>query len=228
MKLSYKKFSKANPKNFDYENILRILKSACLLLKLNHSSYEVLCIDEFSFDTRKTNYYGWGPKNSKLYISKIPEWFTISFVVGFSIQRYYGVIGKVDSINSNVIIKYIKSWINQFQVDCKSKTSNVIIVSDNATIHKSNLVKNAIAKWKISLITIVPYWPFLNPIESYIGIVKSKIKLNRRCCQTKAFKPMTLKLIQKAFDEWAAIDSIKFIENSRKETLSAVSALARS
>ena len=35
MKLFYKKFTKKNPKNFDYENVSRILKSACLLLKLN-------------------------------------------------------------------------------------------------------------------------------------------------------------------------------------------------
>ena len=64
MKLSYKRFSKTIPKNFDYEYVSRILKSACLLLKLNRSSFEVLYIAEFNFDTRKTNYYGRGPKNS--------------------------------------------------------------------------------------------------------------------------------------------------------------------
>ena len=101
MKLSHKKFRKTNPKNFDYENLSRILKSACLLFKLNRSSFEVLYIDEFSFDTRKINYYGWGPKNSKLYISKIPEWFTISFVVRLSMMRYYRVKEKIGSIYSS-------------------------------------------------------------------------------------------------------------------------------
>ena len=109
VKLSYKKFSKANPKNFDYENVSEVLKSASLLLKLNHSFFEVLHIDEFSFDSRKTNYYGWGPKNSKFYISIIPKWFTIIFFFGLSIIWYYGVKGKIDSINSSLIVKYIKS-----------------------------------------------------------------------------------------------------------------------
>ena len=140
-------------------------------------------------------------------------------------MRYYGVKGKISSINSSLIVKYIKSWIKQFQVESKNKENHLIIVADNATIHKSKLVKDVIVNSKIGLVTIVPYWPFLNPIESYIEAIKSKIRWQERCWQAKTLKPMNLKLIQKAFDEWAAIDPYKFIETSRKETISAVSAL---
>ena len=114
LRLSYKKLSKTNPKNFDYENITRILKSASLLTRLCNTFTEVLYIDEFSFNARKVNYYGWSPVNSKWYISKIPESFTISFIVGLSVQRYYGIIGKVGAIDSIIVSKYLKWCIDQF------------------------------------------------------------------------------------------------------------------
>ena len=91
-------------------------------------------------------------------------------------MRYYGVNWKIGSINSSLIVKYITSWIKQFQVDNKNKENNLIIVVDNASIHKIKLVKDVIVNSKIGMVAIVPYLPFLNRIESYIGAIKYKIR----------------------------------------------------
>ena len=203
----------------------RILKSSWLLSRLSQSTSEVLYIDEFSFDVRKVNYFGWGPKNRKLYIAKMPEWFTISFIVGLSAQRYYGVIGKVGAINSIVVSQYIKDWMNQFNSTNEESSNNLVIVADNATIHKSKLVKDTIRELKVGIVTIVPYWPFLNPIESYISVIKSKIKKNQKSYLTKTFKPISLKLLQNSFDDCSKIEPDKFIKHSKIETWYAISAL---
>ena len=85
-----------------------------------------------------------------------------------------------------------------------------------------------IKTWKIGIVTIVPYWPFLNPIESYIRIIKSKFRAKQRNYWSKTFKPISLKLLQNAFDDWAKINPSMFIKNSRNETASAIAALEAS
>ena len=103
----------------------------------------------------------------------------------------------------------------------------MIIVADNAAVHKSNLIKDWIKKQNIGIVTIAPYWPFLNPIESYISVIKSKVRANLKNRETKTFKAISLKIFKRAFDDWAKIDPSKFIMASRAETVSAISALSK-
>ena len=56
LKMSYKKLSKVNIRAFKKENITKMLQSAALLQTLRSSSTEVIYLDEFSFDTRKSKF----------------------------------------------------------------------------------------------------------------------------------------------------------------------------
>ena len=225
--LSYKRFSKVNKKNYSKENLILILKSALLLQNLLKSSSEVLFIDEFSYDIRKTMHYGWGPKNTKLFISQSLESFSISFIVGLSMKRYYGVTGKFGTIWSKIILKHLQGCVKQYNEENEIEGNSLIIVADNAAVHKSNLIKDWLKKQNIGIVTIAPYWPFLNPIESYISVIKSKVRANLKNRETKTFKAISLKIFKRAFDDWAKIDPAKFIMASRAETVSAISALSK-
>ena len=53
-----------------------------------------------------------------------------------------------------------------------------IFIKDNAAIHKSREVQRFLNHNSWSILTICPYAPWLNPVESYISAIKAKIKKN--------------------------------------------------
>ena len=50
-----------------------------------------------------------------------------------------------------------------------------VVVWDNATIHKSKLVKEFLEDTQTLMVTIPPYWPALNPAEKLILAIKQKV-----------------------------------------------------
>ena len=57
-----------------------------------------------------------------------------------------------------------------------NKIRPLIIVLDNASIHKTEKALKFIVDSKIPMITIPPYEPSLNPVEKFILAIKSKLK----------------------------------------------------
>ena len=47
---------------------------------------------------------------------------------------------------------------------------------DNPAYHKSKEVDEFLKKTNITILTIAPYIPLLNPVEKYILCIKSKLK----------------------------------------------------
>ena len=175
--MSYKKLSKANPKIFNEEKYRQILQSAALLQKLRNSNIEMIYLDEFSFDPRKTKFYGWDKKNSKKFISWFPEMKTMSFVIGLSQKQFYGMLGKQGTINSDVFKYYLQGLIKQLNSANNSMYDSAKIIWDNAVIHKSRIIKTFLSNNSVGILNIYPYCPFLNPIETLIGVVKNKIRV---------------------------------------------------
>ena len=112
-------------------------------------------------------------------------------------------------------MKHLQGCLKQFNDGNNFEKHSLVIVVDNATVHKSKLIKAWINKQKMWIVTIAPYWPFLNPIESYISVIKSKIKSNLKNCETKTFKGISLKIFKRAFDDCAKIDPSKWDITSR-------------
>ena len=59
MDFKYKTLHETHPKTFMDENIRQFYESAYFQLKLEADGFEVIYIDEFSFNTRKQKYKGW-------------------------------------------------------------------------------------------------------------------------------------------------------------------------
>ena len=60
----------------------------------------------------------------------------ISFIVGFSKNRLYGILGYKNSIKADLFLKYIQWLVKDFKSDSNLSNTNLLIVVDNASIRK--------------------------------------------------------------------------------------------
>ena len=64
------------------------------------------------------------------------------------------------------------SEVTAFGVD----RSKIVFVMDNASIHKSKIMKDYIKEHRLFVLTTTPYWPWLNPTEKVIWWIKKKVQ----------------------------------------------------
>ena len=55
-----------------------------------------------------------------------------------------------------------------------------LIIWNNAVIHKSRIIKTSLSNNFVKILTIYPYYPFLNSIETLIGVIKNKIRVGQK------------------------------------------------
>ena len=83
-----------------------------------------------------------------------------------------GVIGyevyKKGGIDSNRMVDFINKFIN-------GKYKNKLIILDNASSHRNQLVKDVIKKDN-NLLYAVPYQHYTNAIEGYFNVLKSRLQ----------------------------------------------------
>ena len=101
---------------------------------------------------------------------------SFSFIVTLSSKRFYGIFGVNGTINSEKFIYYLVNLTNEINSLKNYDIWKFIFIADNATIHKFKEVSKFLEKNILSLLTICPNSPWLNPVESYIISIKAKIK----------------------------------------------------
>ena len=76
-------------------------------------------------------------------------------------------------------IKYIEhvrqTWRDKFNDNAK-----FVICCDNSTVHKNRIVEEYCKKYSINIIFIIAYSPWLNPVEGYIGRIKSRLSSEKK------------------------------------------------
>ena len=164
-------------------------------------------IDEFLYSSHSNKQYGWCNKSeNSIYYAPI-DTFKMSFIVWFSKVCIYGVMGTNQTFDSNMFL--------QFLIEIKENLhSDWVFIADNASIHKTNQIKEYLENKKQLLITIPSYSPWLNPWEHLIRSIKSKIRMKQ-----KNNKIITLSLIKSIIDEFDKCDLKKLQISSIKETL---------
>ena len=174
-------------------------------LESNHK--ELLFIDEFIYSSHSNKQYGWCKKSeNSIYYAPLDD-FRMSFMIWFSKFRIYGVIGTNETFDSNMFL--------QFLIQMKENLhSNWVFIADNASIHKTNQIREYLEDTKQLLITIPSYSPWLNPWEHLIRSIKSKIRMKQR-----ANKLITLSLIKGIIDEIDKSDLNRLQISSIKETI---------
>ena len=162
-------------KNLTAEGVGRFFKSAMIQVKLEDLGYELMFLDEFSINFRQKTAYGWAPVRVKGFLDVNAEPFSMSFMVGFSRQRFYGIFGTTSSNNSNSFLRFVKNAIEHRTNDLKIEDKRFIIVWDNASLHISEEVKRYLSNTEVIICTIAPYSPCLNPAERLILYIKKKV-----------------------------------------------------
>ena len=156
----------------DYKR--RFLEAIQLQISLINSGYEILYFDEFSCISRRNILFNWGPIGEKAFLKNQESEFTMSFIIWFSCERFYGLVETDKTFDSDAIIKFVNDVAGYRLSQCELKDKKYVFVSGNAKIHTSKKIANYLIQKGITLITTVPYSPSLNPWEKMIGCVKAK------------------------------------------------------
>ena len=156
------------------ENIRKFFESAEIQLRFIENEYELIYIDEFTQNSRENRFYSWTRKGSKGFIEFEEDQFSMSFIIAFSWLKFYGVFGKAKITDSLSFI-----WFLENLIESRMKLTEVIpekswIILDNCSIHTSKDVEEYAKQTNISLVTIWPYSPSLNPWEKVISSVKER------------------------------------------------------
>ena len=150
----------------------------------------------------------------------------MTFSVAFSLKYFYGIMANKNSNDSFVFSHFLgKVWEARSKYSQKFDSRFWCII-DNASIHKSDIIKEYVKQNKICLITIPAYSPSLNAVESIIQSIKAKIKkcagswkVSRIHSNSLDYRILSTKLIANAANKIASEDLQKYITSQRKEIL---------
>ena len=156
-----------------------LFESAFALRILESKGYEIMYLDEFSINLRNKSVYGWAPRGNYGFQQSHIDDFNMSFIIEFSIDRVYGVLGTTSTHSHKSFITFISNILDYRVYRLKGVDSRLAIVCDNASIHKSKEVKEYLNKTEVQIMTIWPYSPALNPAEKMILFIRQKIQLLR-------------------------------------------------
>ena len=150
------------------------LRWACNLIYLLENDYEWIYIDEFRVSDRSYKPYGWRFKGQNSLCSIMPEAFKFMFIVSLSSKAGYSVLGTTATENS-ILFSQFRKWVADESKKYSDQNNKVVNVWDNASIHKTQRVRDLLKTSKINMHTISPYSPWLNPVEGFIGSFKNKL-----------------------------------------------------
>ena len=93
-----------------------------------------------------------------------------------------GIMGYTEQTvlsNGNKFINYIQH-IKHIHEGPEYANTEFVICCDNSTVHKNRVVEQYCREHSISILFITAYSPWLNPVEGYIGRIKSRLSSNKK------------------------------------------------
>ena len=173
---SYKKANIVNKIWLKSNRKRRFYESIQIQLSILNLDYEIIYFDAFSWSNRHNTVYTWGIKSKKALAVMENQAFSMSFLIAFSSQRFYGWIVTEETYDSGKIIKFIQEILIARENHFNVTDSKMILIADNAPIHVSKKVQKILSYHKTSMITILAYSPSLNPWEKIVGCIRAKIR----------------------------------------------------
>lgn len=135
----------------------------------------IVYCDETMFTKRTYASHDFGPKyvvnevcEEAVYIGYVSAIAAVSADRGVDLVKTYN-----SSVNSEIFADFLD------KLSKKRERQELALFMDNASFHKSNVVKEAMRRNNITPIMNVPYAPQYNPIEGCFSIVKSSFKRRR-------------------------------------------------
>jgi transposase len=131
---------------------------------------DIVCIDETSIKALQKRNHCYSEKGKRCVIKTQSQEVFKKYTGIFAIS-YNGVIGwdvyEKGGINTERLVEFVNKNINKLQ--------NKLIILDNASSHRSPIIKELI-NTKNVLLYAVPYQHFTNSIENYFSMLKSRLQ----------------------------------------------------
>lgn len=149
------------------------LRQAWKVRQFDMPAWKVVCIDESAANERTgSRRYGWSLKGAPCYtdepIKRSERW---SILPAMDMNGYLpGTLIHQGSITAEIFEDWLETTILP-QLEPGS-----ILVMDNASIHRSEGVRELIESFDCILAFLPPYSPDFNPIESSFSVLKAWIK----------------------------------------------------
>ena len=166
------------------------------ILKLKEACFVIVWIDESSFSSTSLPLYSWMLKGWDAERVIRPSSKRYNVIAAQWNKESYFVI-KSDLTNEASFVNFVLELDKELRIRLDQNTyeKRMIVIYDNASIHKTKKVRIIMKKLKWVVFTIPPYSPELNQIEHTFGILK--VRIAKRNFNIKEFKEIIREEIMK-------------------------------
>ena len=176
MKFGWRKASQRPPRWFQdwLEEARKVFQN--FINKLHTAGFVIVWIDESSFSSSALPLYSWMKRgwDAERVIRPSSQRFNV-IAAQWNKEAYFMMKSKTTNEDQ------FRDFINLLDKELRSRLAKItyerrmVVMFDNASIHKTKEVKLLVKKLGWVVFTIPPYSPELNQIEHTFGILKSKI-----------------------------------------------------
>ena len=140
----------------------------------------LLFIDEMGSDRKSALcMFGYTPLGTRAYSrSLLLKGKSFSSISMMSINGKLDVYVKPNSVNAEIFEDFIDKSLLKHVMPFNGRKPNSIVILDNASIHHTNGVVQALQSIGVLVHYLPPYSPDLNPIEKAFSKVKADLKAN--------------------------------------------------
>ena len=132
---------------------------------------KLVYIDESGIELTICKDRGWSKRGEKLLGKKSGKYYErTNIIAGYVNRKSLAPMIFNGSCNTSLI----EAWVEQFLI--KELKLGQVVIMDNASFHKPQIIKDLIESVGCKLIFLPPYSPDLNPIEKFWANMKRWIK----------------------------------------------------
>ena len=212
LNLRFKKTNKVNLQLKAFEKQQLVLNSISIQIKLEKVGYNIIYLDEFKYCSNSNRYLTWSKPGKNSYLFQPTSYFDVSFIVAFSSSKIELLNATRTTYTAEIFVKFV------YELSVNNP-SNLVIIMDNAPIHKSEKVEQFWKTQNILMLTIPAYWPFLNPWEKLILKIKStarKFQRQGKLVTLQTFKSITDSISSSTLQKWiteSKLETYNFIKD---------------
>jgi len=75
-----------------------------------------------------------------------------------------------------VFDNFLHRTLHKLRVDGETKNKQIVILMDNATIHKHQIIYETARKFRANILLNAQYSPWLNPVEQLFNYIKRRLR----------------------------------------------------
>jgi transposase len=96
----------------------------------------------------------------------------MSFIAAITQHEVMGSQIIEGAFDSTLIEEFMFRILNHLRTDPKTATKDIVVLMDNAVVHRHGVVLETCRKMKANVLFNAEYSPWLNPVEQLFGYVK--------------------------------------------------------